>query len=74
MSKPVEQVVEEVEQLAKKGIQEIVVTGIHLSSYGVDDRKAGSFLELQGKPLLELSLGLTCSYDGSCAVSSCAYE
>lgn len=53
-SKPVREVLKEVGQLAAQGIKEIVITGIHLSSYGVDDYRAGSFLELQGKPLLEL--------------------
>ncbi|MCH5266948.1 MAG: tRNA (N(6)-L-threonylcarbamoyladenosine(37)-C(2))-methylthiotransferase MtaB [Lachnospiraceae bacterium] len=53
-SKPIADVITEVEQLAAKGVKEVVITGIHLSSYGVDDRKAGSFLELQGRPLLEL--------------------
>mgnify|MGYP003007543374 FL=1 len=53
-SKPIPQVVQELQQMAAKGIREVVLTGIHLSSYGVDDRKAGSFLELKGRPLLEL--------------------
>ena len=53
-SKPIPQVVQELKQMAAKGIREVVLTGIHLSSYGVDDRKASSFLELKGRPLLEL--------------------
>lgn len=53
-SKPEKQVVAEVEQLAGRGIQEVVLTGIHLSSYGVDFSQAKSFLELEGKPLLSL--------------------
>ena len=53
-SKPISAVVEEVEQLVAKGVKEVVITGIHLSSYGVDDKKASSFLELEGRPLLEL--------------------
>ena len=53
-SKPIPQVVQELQQMAAKGIREVVLTGIHLSSYGVDDRKASSFLELKGRPLLEL--------------------
>lgn len=53
-SKPEKQVVAEVEQLARRGIQEVVLTGIHLSSYGVDFSQAKSFLELEGKPLLSL--------------------
>ena len=59
-SRRVEDVVEEVENLGKKGYQEIVVTGIHLSSYGVDlpewKEKAPffQFTELKGEPLLIL--------------------
>jgi len=53
-SKSVEDVVNEVTELAKGGLKEIVITGIHLSSYGVDSNKSGSFLTLEGKPLLEL--------------------
>ena len=53
-SKSTGQVVNEVKQLANKGIKEVVITGIHLSSYGVDSNKSGSFLELEGRPLLEL--------------------
>lgn len=53
-SKPVEQVREEVRQLAEQGIQEVVVTGIHLSSYGVEGDDARAFVKAQGKPLLEL--------------------
>ncbi len=36
VSKPIEQVVTEAESLAKNGYKEIVLTGIHLSSYGKD--------------------------------------
>ena len=53
-SKSIESVVDEVKQLAEKGIKEVVITGIHISSYGVDSNKSGSFLELEGRPLLEL--------------------
>ncbi|MDE6566369.1 MAG: tRNA (N(6)-L-threonylcarbamoyladenosine(37)-C(2))-methylthiotransferase MtaB [Lachnospiraceae bacterium] len=53
-SKPVEQVKEEVRQLAEQRIQEIVVTGIHLSSYGVEGNDARAFVKAQGIPLLEL--------------------
>lgn len=53
-SKPVEDVVYEVEQLAKDGIQEVVLTGIHLSSYGVDLTEYKNFLELEGRMLLKL--------------------
>lgn len=53
-SKPQDEVVAEVEALSAQGIQEVVVTGIHLSSYGVDNTEYKSFLELEGKPLLSL--------------------
>lgn len=53
-SKRQDEVIQEVEALAVQGIQEVVVTGIHLSSYGVDFTDKKSFLELEGKPLLNL--------------------
>lgn len=53
-SKPINQVCVEVETLAAAGIKEVVLTGIHLSSYGVDHTDKKNFLELEGKPLLEL--------------------
>ena len=52
-SKSVDEITSEVKRLAQQGYKEIVVTGIHLSSYGVDGRKSGAFLEKEGKPLLE---------------------
>ena len=36
MSKPVEQIVSEIRAVAENGYKEIVLTGIHLSSYGID--------------------------------------
>lgn len=53
-SKMEEEAVSEVKALAEAGIHEVVVTGIHLSSYGVDFTEKKSFLELKGKPLLVL--------------------
>lgn len=44
-SREMEDVVAEVSRLADKGYKEIVLTGIHLSSYGVDSGK-GSLLEV----------------------------
>lgn len=35
-SRSIQDVIAEIEQLAKNGYQEVVLTGIHLSSYGVD--------------------------------------
>lgn len=48
-----EDVVVEVEKLVEQGYKEIVLTGIHLSSYGVDEENK-DFVKLQGKPLLHL--------------------
>ena len=41
-----EDVVEEVKNLVKNGYQEVVLTGIHLSSYGVDFEEAEDLLSL----------------------------
>lgn len=48
-------VVDEVKQLAASGCREVVLTGIHLSSYGVDMSECKSFVELGGKPLALLA-------------------
>ncbi|MBP3703566.1 MAG: tRNA (N(6)-L-threonylcarbamoyladenosine(37)-C(2))-methylthiotransferase MtaB [Lachnospiraceae bacterium] len=53
-SRLAEDVVGEIRELAKRGFQEFVITGIHLSSYGVDLSEAKNFLELEGRPLLAL--------------------
>jgi len=45
---------DEVKRLADRGIREVVVTGIHLSSYGLDFTGKKSFLDLSGRPLLSL--------------------
>lgn len=47
-------VLEEVKRVAEHGFKEVVVTGIHLSSYGVDHSGAGSFVETKGAPLVSL--------------------
>lgn len=54
VSKPLAQVLDEVRNLASRGFQEVVLTGIHLSSYGADGEDAGAFLEKRGEPLLAL--------------------
>lgn len=54
ISKPLGQVLDEVRELAAQGFREIVVTGIHLSSYGADGEDARAFIEKRGEPLLEL--------------------
>ena len=53
-SRPEEEVLSEVDKLVGRGVIEVVLTGIHLSSYGVDLSGKKSFLELEGKPLLHL--------------------
>lgn len=45
-SRRFENVIAEVERLAANGFKEIVLTGIHLSSYGVDFEEATGLLEL----------------------------
>lgn len=45
-SRKKEEVVEEVRTLAKNGYQEVVLTGIHLSSYGVDFEEKETLLSL----------------------------
>lgn len=45
-SRRFENVIAEVERLAANGFKEVVLTGIHLSSYGVDFEKATGLLEL----------------------------
>ena len=63
VSRPDEEIFQEVEKMAAQGYQEVVVTGIHLSSFGVDRGEgklnANSFLELEGKPLLDLLQGIS---------------
>ena len=45
-SRRIENVIAEVERLAANGFKEVVLTGIHLSSYGVDFEEATGLLEL----------------------------
>ncbi len=53
-SKPEERVVEEIREYARRGYKEVVLTGIHLSSYGVDTSGVKQFTELSGEPLLSV--------------------
>lgn len=59
-SREEEDILSEVKRLAQSGCQEVVLTGIHLSSYGVDlepwnsQEKKYDFIALEGKPLLHL--------------------
>lgn len=58
VSKPVNEVVSEVRELAGQGFKEVVLTGIHLSSYGVDSASARAdareFVRRRGEPLLSV--------------------
>ena len=45
-SRKPENILEEVKQIAKKGIQEIVLTGIHIASYGKDFQQTYTLIEL----------------------------
>ena len=53
-SRSEEDVLAEVRRLAETGYQEVVLTGIHLSSYGVDLQGEKNFVLLEGKPLLSI--------------------
>lgn len=53
-SVPEEEVIDQVRKLAAKGYREVVLTGIHLSSYGVDRSDVNNFVKLEGKPLLHV--------------------
>lgn len=59
-SRKLEEIEQEVRYLVNHGYQEVVLTGIHLSSYGVDlepwkeTSHFLNFLELKGEPLLKI--------------------
>ncbi len=57
-SKPIQDVMGEVGRLVEKGYKEVVLSGIHLSSYGVDlvgsTDSAQGFVALEGRYLLDL--------------------
>lgn len=53
-SRSEEDVLEEVHRLAADGWKEVVITGIHLSSYGVERSGGHSFVEGKGAPLVAL--------------------
>ena len=54
VSMPQEEVVSQVGKLAAEGYKEVVLTGIHLSSYGVDESDARGFVRQKGEPLLSV--------------------
>lgn len=53
-SREPEEVLEEVRGIAERGCKEVVLTGIHLSSYGVERSSEKQFVKLKGTPLVEL--------------------
>ena len=53
-SRQIDDVTCEVQELASNGYKEIVITGIHLSSFGGDSEEGSSFVQLRGRPLLAL--------------------
>ena len=60
LSTPPDEVLREVRAAVDQGCHEIVLTGIHLSSYGVTEKRADAFVRGGGKPLSEL----ICRLDG----------
>ena len=52
VSIPPGEVVSQVRELAAAGYKEVVLTGIHLSSYGVESSDAREFVRAKGEPLL----------------------
>ena len=63
-SRKVEDCLEEIRRIGEQGIEEIVLTGIHLSSYGLDFRnlsyEAASRMEESGEALLHLIREIAC--------------
>ncbi len=53
-----EMIMEEVTRLAKKGYREVVITGIHVASYGKDFTDGSQELGLSGHPLLDLLMDI----------------
>ena len=53
-SRPVKDILDEVRIYAGRGVSEIVVTGIHLSSYGIEPGDAGAFAKEGGRKLVDL--------------------
>ncbi len=45
-SRKIEDVIREIKEIAKNGIKEVVITGIHLASYGKDQNESNLLIEL----------------------------
>lgn len=45
-SRKAENVIEEINKIVQRGIQEVVITGIHIASYGIDFDKENGLIEL----------------------------
>lgn len=54
ISRELQDVLDEIRRVAAAGYKEVVLTGIHLSSYGVDRSEEKQFVNLKGAPLVEL--------------------
>lgn len=53
-SREEEDILKEICSVAEEGYKEVVLTGIHLSSYGVDHSEEKQFVALKGRPLVAL--------------------
>lgn len=53
-SREEEDILNEIRSVAEEGYKEVVLTGIHLSSYGVDHSEEKQFVALKGRPLVAL--------------------
>ncbi len=53
-SREEEDILNEIRSVAEEGYKEVVLTGIHLSSYGVDHSEEKQFVALKGRPLVVL--------------------
>lgn len=53
-SREEEDILNEIRDVAEQGFKEVVITGIHLSSYGVDRSEEKQFVSLKGQPLVKL--------------------
>ena len=45
-SRPIENIVKETEQIAANGYKEVVITGVHMGTYGKDNRRKSTFADV----------------------------